>query len=97
MFGMESKEKEVKESVLEKLIEHLLSMDDSEGSPDEEKSESPEMESIEDKLGGEKLEKPKLEMKVLEVKSKPKFTMPDGSEAEDESIEDLLKRKKLEG
>lgn len=93
MFGMDEKKKEMKEGLLEKLIDHLMGMPD-EGSDDEEKSETPELEKLEGEEG-EKLEedgKPKMEMKVLEVKAKPKFKIGD-SEMEDESLEDILKRK----
>lgn len=91
MFEMDDKKKEMKESLLEKLIDHLMMAPD-EGSEKEEASEEPTTEAIESALGSDK-EKPKVEMKVMEVKAKPKFIGPDGTEMEDESIEDILKRK----
>jgi hypothetical protein len=75
--------KELKEKGLESLIEHLMGLSDG-----EEKSE--EACEPEEKIEGEK---PKVEMKVVEVKAKPKFKVGN-VEMEDESIEEILERKK---
>jgi hypothetical protein len=77
--------KELKEKGLESLIEHLMGMGDG-----EEKAEECSPEEMLEK-GSE--EKPKVEMKVVEVKAKPKFKVGN-VEMEDESIEEILERKK---
>lgn len=96
MFGMNEKTKGLRENLLEKLIDHLMMTPD--GKPEgDEKSENPLEEALEspDEEASEDAEgKPKLDLSIMKVEAKPKkFSMPDGSEQEDESIADLLKRK----
>jgi len=90
MFDMDTKKKEIKEGLLEKLIDTMLSTPDK-GSANEEERETSE---IAEALGEEK---PKAEMKVMELELKPKakYKLSDGTEHEDESLEDILKRQKL--
>lgn len=87
MFEMNSKKKEMREGLLEKLIDHMMMLSD------EEKAEEGDLSEV---VEGE--EKPKAEVKVMELEMKPKakFKMPDGSEQEDESLEEILARKKKE-
>lgn len=90
MFGMDEKKKDMKEGLLEKLIEHLMAMPEGDHSSSEEKEESPLSEMMSE-------EKPKASIEVMEIKAKPKFKLGDGTEMEDESYEDMMKRKKSEG
>lgn len=89
MFDAESGNKEMKEKLLEKLIDHLMMMPDEEKMPDISEA----MEAPEGELEGKK--KPDMEVEIMSMEAKPKkkFTMPDGTEAEDESLEDILKRR----
>lgn len=98
MFGTQDKSKDLREQLLEKLIDHLMMTPD--GKSDDEKSENPLEEALEspDEEAKEDASevKPKLDLSIMKISAKPKkFTMPDGTEADDESLEDILKRKGL--
>lgn len=79
MFGMEKK-KEVREGLLEKLIDHLMAAPDAKSEEGEDVAVDPEA--------------AKVEVMELEVKPKKKFKLADGSEQEDESLEEILERQK---
>lgn len=91
MFS-EDKKKDMKESLLEKLIDHLMTMPD--GGKEEEGEDCGPSEVAEGL--GDKKPKASLEIMSVEAKPKEKFKLSDGTEMEDESLEDILKRKKKE-
>lgn len=92
MFDMDMKKKDLKENLLEKLIDTLMAAPDKGEDKEEESCEMPELAEA---MGDEK-PKAKVEVMELEVKPKAKYKLADGSEHDDETLEDILKRKKLE-
>lgn len=77
MFELQDKKKKMREGLLEKLIDEMMA------SADPESEEAGDV--SEELLGAGGEEKPKAEVKVVELEMKPKkkFKMPDGRELED--------------
>jgi len=100
MFDQVDKSKDLREKLLEQLIDHIMSQPDGD-SKAEEKAESPLTEMLEgkdgeaDELDHSEGDKPKIDLSIMSVKAKPKFKLADGTEQEDESLEDIMKRKGL--
>lgn len=87
--------KSMREALLEELMDKMLDYaNGKKSSPEEEATESEMLSKDgEDSLLGEE-EKPETEIKIDKIDEKPKFKVGD-VEMEDESIEDILKRKGL--